>query len=79
MNRVFENLGIGQKVKGRVEALLSTQFLLINLEGSYLSVENKSSQRFQIGDEVELVVESTMPLRMKLHHAAQGPGLNLHI
>jgi hypothetical protein len=66
MKKILESLKKGQRIAVSIVEIHESHELLVAYKGELIRVKNTSGRRFEIGENILLVVNQTLPLEFSL-------------
>lgn len=73
------NFQVGEVLEAKVINALYEDHIVVNIEGSFFQVEVQMPLKLAVGDTIKLVVDSSKPLRLKLHKQSKNGQTSFHI
>jgi len=69
---------LGDKVWAIIESIIDETHFVANIDGTFVSVENQSSETFKIAEKVQLYVDGVNPIKLKIARSHKRGHLDLN-
>jgi hypothetical protein len=73
------NFAIGQILEAIIMRVVNKTHFVVSISGTYYMIENQTPVALRPGNSIKLIVDSVLPLRMKLHKQTHDGHIHFHI